>query len=159
MNDQILKEILRRLQRLEQTSVRYRAGEVTDVAPLDVALGGSDVSYEDVTAVGPLADGDQVATLLWGNDLLVLGSLLGGLRFGSASVTWPGGSPNATDTTVTHGLSSTPRCVLMTPTSSTNAVLSSSSVGSATFLASGTTRDGSSPVAATARSFYWLAIA
>ena len=60
MHEQMLRDILRRLNALERTSARVRVGEVTDVAPLDVALGGSDVSYEDVKALGPLANGDQV---------------------------------------------------------------------------------------------------
>lgn len=73
MNDATLADILRRLKALEQTTVRYRAGEVTDTGPLDVALGGASTSYEDVSAVGDARTGEHVATLLWGNDLLVLG--------------------------------------------------------------------------------------
>jgi len=78
MNDQMLRDLLRRLNVLERTSARVRVGEVTDVNPLDVALGGSDTSYEGVKAIGAVADADQVATLLWGNDLLVLGPIGGG---------------------------------------------------------------------------------
>jgi hypothetical protein len=76
MNPDVQRDIMRRLTELERTTVRYRAGEITDTDPLDVALGGSDVPYEDVRAVeSGVTTGDQVATLVFGNDLLVLGKV------------------------------------------------------------------------------------
>lgn len=164
MNDQILQDILRRLQRLDQTTVRYRAGEVTDVGPLDVALGGSDVPYEDVASVAgvQLNIGDQVAALLWGNDMLVLGRMVGSIAVGTDSVTWPGATPSSDATTIAHGLGVVPASIQLTNIATTNTVLQV--VGGVTttttqFQVSATTRDGTSPPAATTRSFYWQAAA
>lgn len=121
MNADILADILRRLVALEKTSVRYRAGEITGTGPLDVALGGSSVPFEDVRLVTPGAQtGDVVATLVFGNDLLVLGRIgesgwTGGDRIGSGTGTWtwPGGSAVSSQVTVTHGLGFTPTRVLV----------------------------------------------
>lgn len=110
MNEDITRDILRRLAALERTSARLRIGEVTGTSPLDVALGGSSTSYEDVQAIGPLADGDLVASVLWGNDLLVLGALGRGMRLGTDSVTFTASATSAT-TAVSHGLGSTPTAV------------------------------------------------
>lgn len=60
---------------IEGVSVRFRTGEITGVNPLDVALGGSSTSYEDVKSLSLVAVGDTVAVLVWGNDLLVLGEI------------------------------------------------------------------------------------
>ena len=76
MNPDVLRGLMRRLDRLEREAVRYRAGEITATAPLSVALGSAATSYEDVRAIQPSAAlGEQVATLVFGNDLLVLGEL------------------------------------------------------------------------------------
>lgn len=119
MNDQTLKDIDRRLKALEQTTVRYRAGEITDTAPLDVALGGSDVAYEDVQALGPVATGDQVATLVWGNDLLVLGALGRGIRFGTVILNYTASATSA-QLTVAHELGTTPEIILALPAGGAN---------------------------------------
>jgi hypothetical protein len=71
--EQLLRDILRRLDALDRTRPRLRLGEVIDTSPLDVALGGSDVAYENVKALNPVRVGDIVAVLVAGNDLLVLG--------------------------------------------------------------------------------------
>jgi hypothetical protein len=75
VNDDVRKALERRLSRIERDMVRFRRGEVTDDSPLSVALGGSDVAYTDVKAVEgqTFTVTDQVAVLLWGNDLIVLG--------------------------------------------------------------------------------------
>jgi hypothetical protein len=77
MDDRTLRELLERISALEQRSVRYRQGVITDTSPLSVALGGSDVSYESVKQLEGtvLAVDDVVAVLTFGNDLLVLGKL------------------------------------------------------------------------------------
>lgn len=160
MNDQILQDVLRRLARLEQTMVRYRAGEITDVAPLDVALGGSDVSYEDVKAIGPVANGDQVATLLWGNDLLVLGALARGVRFGTQTLSWAGGTNRSASPVITHGLGHTPVVVLTgsdSPSSTWFPVMVTDTYTATTFTIRGITSDNSSPAAVSATA-YWVAI-
>lgn len=78
MNPDVLNDIQARLDKLERTAVRYRAGEITDLNPLSVALGGSSVAYEDVRTVdGGIQVGDQVAVIVFGNDLLILGRLPG----------------------------------------------------------------------------------
>jgi hypothetical protein len=75
MNRDILRDIRDRLARHEREMVRFRRGEVTDDSPLTVALGGSSETYVDVKAVEGTAFvvADQVAVLVWGNDLIVLG--------------------------------------------------------------------------------------
>lgn len=77
MNPDVQADIERRLKKLEGTTVRYRAGEVSATGPLDVKLGGSDVAYEDVRAIipGSVSTGAQVAVLVFGNDLIVLGEV------------------------------------------------------------------------------------
>jgi hypothetical protein len=76
-NEQVLRDLLDRIQRLEHSSVRVRVGEVTDDSPLSVALGGADEAYEDVkSVVAGLSIGDTVAVLLWGGDLIVLGEIV-----------------------------------------------------------------------------------
>ena len=75
-----MRDLLRRVAALERQQVRLRVGEVTGTAPLDVALGGSDTSYEDVASVGAVASGDGVATIVSGHDLLVLGAIGDGGR-------------------------------------------------------------------------------
>ena len=76
MNDPVLA-LARRVERLEQTAVRYRQGVVTATAPLSVALGGSDIAYTDVKQLAgvTLAIGEPVAVLTFGADLLVLGRI------------------------------------------------------------------------------------
>jgi hypothetical protein len=156
----MMRDLLRRVSALERQQVRLRIGEVTDLAPLDVALGGSDVPYENVNAVGPVTDGETVAALMAGGNLLVLGRLLAGagFRFGLATVTWPGGSPNATTTTVTHELGRAPQAAFLTGVDTTNMVLSQPTRNATDFTVNATTRDGTSPAAATVRNFYWLAL-
>lgn len=65
-------------QRTERQRLRLRIGEVTTTAPLDVALGGSDISYSGVSRLTPYTPtiGDRVAVLVRGNDLLVLGEIV-----------------------------------------------------------------------------------
>lgn len=80
-----------------------------------------------------------------------------GVRFGAASVTWPGGSPFSTAKTVTHGLGRTPVTVLTTPNNSPSTCYVDT-VGATTFNITLHTDDGSSPAAATTRTVYWLVI-
>jgi hypothetical protein len=78
VNDAMLRDLLRRVTALERQRVLVRRGEVIATGPLDVALGGSDVAYEDVKQLGAetLVVGDQVAVLMWGGDLVVLGTIV-----------------------------------------------------------------------------------
>lgn len=112
MNPDVINDLIRRLDKLERTAVRYRAGEITDTSPLSVALGGSDVAYEDVRALahGPTV-GDQVAALVFGNDLLVLGRIAEAAGFavdcGTGTATWTT-NKNSAVVTVAHTLGRTP---------------------------------------------------
>jgi hypothetical protein len=75
--DRMMLDLARRVQRLERGAVRVRVGEVTGTAPLDVALGGADESYEDVkSVVSGFAGGETVAVIIWGGDMIVLGEIV-----------------------------------------------------------------------------------
>jgi hypothetical protein len=160
VNEQLAQDLDRRLRALENTAVRYRAGEITGTAPLDVALGGSDTSFEDVAALtADMQVGDIVAALTWGNDLLVLGKLTPGWRFGSDSMTWTA-STDSGPKTISHGLGVTPRFIVVT-----NAATEGSYAGIASFTtlnAGASTFDvyGRTPGSISAtKAIYWLAIA
>lgn len=78
MDAAALQDIQRRLAALESRKPAYRGGQVISVEPLSVALGGSDVAYENVSQlVTPIAleTGACVATVVTGNDVLVLGEV------------------------------------------------------------------------------------
>jgi len=84
------------------------------------------------------------------------------IRFGSGTGSWAGGSPRASNTSVTHGLGRTPVAVYVSlksaPVSSWFPVLAAFSPTSTAFTVSAVTSDGSSPAAATAYGYYWLAV-
>jgi hypothetical protein len=80
-----------------------------------------------------------------------------GIRFGSGTLTWPGGSAFTNATSVTHGLGTTPAAVLVTGSGGATLV-TANTVGATTFNALGCTIDGSTPAASTTITFYWLAI-
>lgn len=75
MNDETVKDLLRRLDEVEHKMVRYRQGVVTTASPLAVAMGGSSIPYTNMQAVGGISlnVGDSVSTLMFGHDALVLG--------------------------------------------------------------------------------------
>lgn len=75
MDAAALRDLQRRLEALERTSVRARLGEVTDDSPLTVTLGGADTAIASAPALADaaFATGDPVAALTYGNGLLVLG--------------------------------------------------------------------------------------
>lgn len=77
MDDAAVRDLLKRLEVLERTSVRARLGEVTDDSPLTVTLGGADAEIASAPhlADAPFATGDPVAALTYGNGLLVLGRI------------------------------------------------------------------------------------
>lgn len=70
--------ILAELQELRRTSVRLRRGVITDLSPLAVKLGDSDVVYDEnvrIVAGLSVAVDDVVSVLRSGNQLIVLGLL------------------------------------------------------------------------------------
>lgn len=74
MDERVIKNLLKRLQRLEERSVRLRYGRVSDVDPLSVKVGDASVAYSDVsTLASGLVVDDAVAVLVSSNDCLVLG--------------------------------------------------------------------------------------
>lgn len=74
MNDDTVRDLLRRLAALERRETRPRMAVVTDTNPLMVAIGGSADSYEAAALDGPLLHvGDVVSVLTFGSDMLVLG--------------------------------------------------------------------------------------
>lgn len=84
------------------------------------------------------------------------------IRFGTATGTWPGGSPRANNDSTSHGLGRAPVVVLVTVTSSPSAswfpVVATFAYTSTGFSFSAVTSDGSSPAATTAYAVAWIAI-
>lgn len=84
-----------------------------------------------------------------------------GIRFGAATITWPGASPFAT-VAVTHGLGKTPIVVLAGDagggTMATNIPVWSAAPGATTFTAAAETSDASAPAVGLTRTFYWIAL-
>ena len=80
------------------------------------------------------------------------------LRKGTGTVTFPGGSAFTSETTVPHGLGTTPSQVLVTSTGAVTHV-TVNDVGVTTFDVVGATIDGSTPAAGTSGTFYWIAFA
>lgn len=79
------------------------------------------------------------------------------MRYGTAVVSWPGGSSDSDPTTVTHGLGSTPLHILF-GSGSANTAPGWSSPTATTFVITARTVDGSSPASPNNRSISWLAI-
>jgi hypothetical protein len=79
-------------------------------------------------------------------------------KFQRDTLTWPGGDRLTTVLTVAHGLGRTPIAVL-TNSSTPNMTVATSGYTETTFDAQGNTVDGTSPPAATARDFVWMAVA
>jgi len=85
MHDEMIGAILKRLDELERECVRLRKGVVTNASPLNVAMGGAATSYLDVPQLirasteefvpTRVMNGRNIAALVRGNDLLVLGEL------------------------------------------------------------------------------------
>jgi hypothetical protein len=123
----ILTEILDRLGRLEVQAARLRVGEITDRNPLSVQLGGATdedgnpIAHEGVRAVGHVNDGDKVATLFSGNDVLVLGRLGRGMVSGATHVF--GSGATYVDVVIAHDLGVVPRVVVATIGEGANAGL------------------------------------
>ena len=163
MNQDVQDDILRRLKALESTAVRYRAGEVTDISPLDVALGGSDVPYEDVRSIeANVTTGDHVGALVFGNDLLVLGRILGGdaWRVGAGGITWPGASLFSNGSfSVNHGLGRTPIVAFGGPLAPAGGFVfevHAETVSSTAVQWRARTLDGTTPAAGTTKTFFWF---
>jgi hypothetical protein len=64
-------------QEQDRRAVHYRRGTIVALDPLEITLGGSETTYEDVRALDSAggAVGDEVAVLVWHGDLLVLGTI------------------------------------------------------------------------------------
>jgi hypothetical protein len=84
------------------------------------------------------------------------------IRYGIATGTWPGGSPRANDTTISHGLGRTPVVVLATVVSSPSGtwfpVVATISYTTTGFNLTAVTSDGSSPANGTAYNVAWVAV-
>lgn len=83
------------------------------------------------------------------------------LRGTGGTLTFPGGSQNATPTTVLHGMGKTPTSIQLTPIAASTPLdlfVVSGTVDADSFDVGGRTTDGSSPGAGTTQNFYWLAI-
>ena len=80
-----------------------------------------------------------------------------GLRFGVATVTWPGGSQQSDSINVTHGLGKTPT-VVFTQSDTVIAHARPASIGATQFAVQMRTVDGSSPLATRTDFVYWIAI-
>lgn len=74
----LIQLLLRRVDELERTALRFRRGTVTGTGPLTVALGGSEVPFTGVSqlsAAGTLAEDACVAVVTFAQDALVLGEV------------------------------------------------------------------------------------
>lgn len=81
-----------------------------------------------------------------------------GIRGAIDTLTFPGGSPNATVKTITHGLGKAPTTIQVTPIAAATPVVPfvvAASVGATTFQVGGRMSDGSSPVLGATQTFYW----
>lgn len=97
MDPQAIRDLQRRLEVLERTTVRYRQGVVADPSPLDVTIG--DVTVEAVpglAATQPVTDGGNVALLTFGNALIALGEV-------GDPPEWTSYTPAVSNTSVTLG--------------------------------------------------------
>jgi hypothetical protein len=84
-----------------------------------------------------------------------------GIRGGTNTVTFPGGSANTDPLTVSHGLERTPTSVQLTAIAATTPVdlfVVSGTEDADSFDVRGRMSDGSSPAAAATQNFYWLAL-
>lgn len=79
--------------------------------------------------------------------------------WGTAQVTWPGGSRLTNGIQVNHGITgSTPRIWTTADCTSINFAALAYNVGATQFSLQGDTIDGSSPAANTHSNIYWIAI-
>lgn len=95
--------------------------------------------------------------------ILGLGGKSVELRFGTGTVTWPGGNPFTSTVTIPHGLGRAAVVALATaalPPGSANATVSVVSKDATNVVWQGCVADtvSGSPAAATTRTFYWIAI-
>jgi hypothetical protein len=82
------------------------------------------------------------------------------LRKGTGTLTWGGGTATTGSASVTHGLGSTPSEVIVTANNPPVGVgIYTGTPGATTFTVAATTVDGSTPAAATAFTFSWVAFA
>lgn len=117
MHDETIAAILKRLDEIEREYVRLRKGSVADLGPLDVRLGAASTAYN---AVPQLTSGlsvprsGNVAALVRGNDILVLGEL-GTIRLGPHVTFYTGilgGGATGNFGPFNHGLSVRPDFIL-----------------------------------------------
>jgi hypothetical protein len=80
-------------------------------------------------------------------------------KVGSATVTWPGGSPYANTTPIAHGYTPAPRAAVATadlPAGGFAFEMSIAGIDATNVNFRGHTTDGSSPLVGTTRTFYYL---
>ena len=84
-------------------------------------------------------------------------------RFGTGTITWPGGLASSNTINVSHGLSVTPGAVLVASITSSGLtqipVLQSGLYTSTQFSVAAGTVDGQTPLASATTGFAWLAVA
>lgn len=74
MTERLAKLLFAAIAEIARTMVRFRLGVITATGPLEVSLGGADVSIEATSLAGsPIGVGDPVAVLTFGSDALILG--------------------------------------------------------------------------------------
>ena len=89
-----------------------------------------------------------------------------GIRAGKATIIWPGGSPRASNTTVTHNLGRVPDgagCIAATGVGGSTtimpvAIMRESGLTATDCEISAVTSDGSSPAAATEARVWWVVV-
>lgn len=73
MNERILRDVLRRLDELERTSLHLRRGVIDTVSPLAVRMGGAEAAYSGVKGLADAQAGEAVLALAGRNDVYLLG--------------------------------------------------------------------------------------
>lgn len=176
MNDDVQRQLARQLREHDRRFTIFRQGVVTALTPLTVKLGDAGSSYTGVsTLAGPHAVSDVVSCLLFGNDLVVIGTVkttnIGRMLmkvavnaqrvdYGVHNFTWPGGTAGRS-ISISHALGVAPYIVLSTQfwTGYICAVRPDpASLAAAAFTMKVDVINGASPPNGTGDGFYWLAI-
>lgn len=130
---------------------RFRSRQVADPE--------AQQNFDQIEGLFPLALENVAAGILL--ELAVAGTRRK-VAFGASTLTWPGGGPFTNTLTLPHGLGAVPLAVLATaqlPAGGSPCVVHAQNFTATNVDFRGHATDGTAVVAATTRTFYWLAVA